>query len=128
MLAVFLSQPRDSSKKKGKQVVLHFDLSFCVPTLTTRNVNVRVLGRARFLAYMVWGIASCSVIRTIKYNDTCFETRRGRCRQLSSETRCKVPFSLTKSKVSTLNEYSHRFHLFFTTTLRPPKSFERLNS
>ena len=55
MLAVFLSQPRDSSKKKGKQVVLHFDLSFCVPTLTTRNVNVRVLGRARFLAYMVWG-------------------------------------------------------------------------
>ena len=55
MLAVFLSQPRDSSKKKGKQVVLHFDLSFCVPTLTTRNVNVWILGRARFLAYMVWG-------------------------------------------------------------------------
>ena len=54
-LAVFLSQPRDSSKKKGKQVVLHFDLQFCVPTLTTRNVNVRVLGRALFLAYMVWG-------------------------------------------------------------------------
>ena len=54
MLAVFLSQPRDSSKK-GKQIVLHFDLSFCVPTLTTKNVNVRVLGKARFLAYMVWG-------------------------------------------------------------------------
>ena len=54
LFAVFLSQPRDSSKK-GKQVDLHFDLSFCVPTLTTRNVNVRVLGRARFLVYMVWG-------------------------------------------------------------------------
>ena len=41
---------------------------------------------------------------------------------------CKVPFSLKKNKVPTLNEYSHRFHLFFTTTLRPPKSFDRLSS
>ena len=56
MLAVFLSQPRDSSKKKkGEQVVLHFDPSFCVPTLTTKNVHVRVVGKARFLAYMVLG-------------------------------------------------------------------------
>ena len=31
-------------------------------------------------------------------------------------------------KVPTLIEYSNRFHLFFTTTLRPPKSFERLSS
>ena len=51
-----------------------------------------------------------------------------RCRQLSSETHCKLPFSLTKNKVPTLNEYSHRFHFFYTTTLRPPKSFERLSS
>ena len=29
LFAVFLSQQRDSSKK-GKQVVLQFDLSFCV--------------------------------------------------------------------------------------------------
>ena len=29
LFAVFLSQPRDSSKKE-KQVVLQFDLSFCV--------------------------------------------------------------------------------------------------
>ena len=57
LLAVFPSQPRDSSKKKkGKQVVLHFDWSFCVPTLTTKNGNVRVLEKALFLAYMVWGI------------------------------------------------------------------------
>ena len=58
MLAVFPSQPRDSSKKKkkkkGKQFVLHFDRSFCVPTLTTKNGNVRVLEKALFLAYMVW--------------------------------------------------------------------------
>ena len=31
-------------------------------------------------------------------------------------------------KVPTLIKYSHRFHLFYTTTLRPPKSFERLSS
>ena len=57
LLAVFPNQPRDSSKKKkrGKQVVLHFDRSFCVPTLTTKNGNVRVLEKALFLAYMVWG-------------------------------------------------------------------------
>ena len=56
---VFVSSfPKPTARlqqKKGKQVVLHFDLSFCVPTLTKRNVNVRVLGRARFLVYMVWG-------------------------------------------------------------------------
>ena len=40
----------------------------------------------------------------------------------------KSLFYLQKNKVPTLNEYSHRFHLFFTTTLRPPKSFERLTS
>ena len=34
-------------KKREKQVVLHFDPSFCVPTLTTKYVNVRVLGKAR---------------------------------------------------------------------------------
>ena len=55
---------RLQQQKKGKQVVLHFDPSLCVPTLTTKNVNVRVLGKARFLAYMVWGIASCLVVRT----------------------------------------------------------------
>ena len=43
LFAVFLSQPRDSSEK-GKQVDLHFDLSFCVPTLTTKNVKVKVKG------------------------------------------------------------------------------------
>ena len=43
LFAVFLSQLRDSSKK-GKQVDLHFDLSFCVPTSTTKNVNVKVKG------------------------------------------------------------------------------------
>ena len=49
LLAVFLRQPRNSSKKKrGEQVVLHFDPSFCVPTLTTKNVDVRVSGKARF--------------------------------------------------------------------------------
>ena len=49
LLAVFLSQPRNSSKKKGgEQVVLHLDPSFCVPTLTTKNVDVRVSGKARF--------------------------------------------------------------------------------
>ena len=50
LLAVFLSQPRNSSKKKrrGEQVVLHFDPSFCVPTLTTKNVDVRVSGKALF--------------------------------------------------------------------------------
>ena len=53
MLAVFLSQPRDSEKRETSR--LHFDPSFCVPTLTTKNVNVRVLEKARFLAYMVWG-------------------------------------------------------------------------
>ena len=42
-------------KKKGKQVILHFDRSFCVPTLTAKNVNVRGLEKALFLAYMVWG-------------------------------------------------------------------------
>ena len=42
-------------KKRGEQVVLHFDPSFCVPTLTTKNVDVRVSGKARFQAYMVWG-------------------------------------------------------------------------
>ena len=31
-------------------------------------------------------------------------------------------------KVPTLIKYSHRLYLFFTTTLRPPKSFERLSS
>ena len=36
LFAVFLSQPRDASKK-GKQADLHFDLSFCVPTLITKN-------------------------------------------------------------------------------------------
>ena len=35
-------------KKRGEQVVLHFDPSFCVPTLTTKNVDVRVSGKARF--------------------------------------------------------------------------------
>ena len=39
----------------------------------------------------------------------------------------KSLFHLQK-KVPTLNENSHRFHLFFTTTLRPPKSFDRLSS
>ena len=34
-------------------LVLHFDPSFCVLTLTTKNVNVRVLEKALFLAYMV---------------------------------------------------------------------------
>ena len=44
LFAVFLSQPCDSSKK-GKQVDLHFDLSFCVlATLTSKNVNVKVKG------------------------------------------------------------------------------------
>ena len=34
LLEVFPSQTRDSSeKKKGKQVVLHFDPSLCVPYL-----------------------------------------------------------------------------------------------
>ena len=46
---------QQKKKKKGKQVVLHFDRSFCVPTLTTKNGNVRVLEKALFLAYMVWG-------------------------------------------------------------------------
>ena len=54
LFAVFLSQPRDSSKK-GKQVVLHFDLSFSVATLTTKNVDVRVKEKARFKVYMAWG-------------------------------------------------------------------------
>ena len=47
LFAVFLSQPRDASKK-GKQVDLHFDLSFCVPTLITKNVNVKGKGWAPF--------------------------------------------------------------------------------
>ena len=38
--------------KKGKQFVLHFDPSFCVPTLTTKNVNVRVLERHGF--WLIW--------------------------------------------------------------------------
>ena len=46
---------RLQQKKKGKQVVFHFDPSFCVPTLTTKNVLVRVLEKALFLAYIVWG-------------------------------------------------------------------------
>ena len=33
LLEVFPSQPRDSRKKKGKEVVLHFDPSLCVPYL-----------------------------------------------------------------------------------------------
>ena len=40
----------------------------------------------------------------------------------------KSLFHQQKNKVPTLNEYSHRFHLFYTTTLRPPKSFESLSS
>ena len=46
-----------SCQKLTNQIfpVLHFDPSFCVPTLTTKNVNVRVLGKARSLPYMVWG-------------------------------------------------------------------------
>ena len=39
---------RFQQKKREKQVVLHFDPSFCVPTLTTKYVNVRVLGKAQF--------------------------------------------------------------------------------
>ena len=38
----------------------------------------------------------------------------------------KSLFHLQKKKVPTLNENSHRFHLFFS--LRPPKSFDRLSS
>ena len=37
-------------------------------------------------------------------------------------------FSLAKNMVLTLNECSVRFHLFYTTTLRPPESFESLSS
>ena len=37
-------------------------------------------------------------------------------------------FSLAKNKVLTLNECRLRFYLFYTTTLRPPESFESLSS
>ena len=36
-------------------------------------------------------------------------------------------FSLAKNKLPTLNECSHRLHLFCTTILRPPESFEKLS-
>ena len=47
---------------------------------------------------------------------------------ISLKTHCKDPFSLTKNTVPTLNEVSHCIHLFYATMLRPPESFERLNS
>ena len=34
-------------------------------------------------------------------------------------------FSLAKNEVLTLNDCSLRFYLFYTTTLRPPESFEK---
>ena len=37
-------------------------------------------------------------------------------------------FSLAKNKVLTLNDFSLLFYLFYTTTLRPPESFESLSS
>ena len=59
LLAVFLSQPLYSNKKKWRQVVLHFDPSFCVPTFTTKNVNVRVKGRHGFR--LIW-FGGCSFL------------------------------------------------------------------
>ena len=65
MLAVFLSQLRDSSEIREPSR-LALDPSLCVPTLTTKNVNFRVLERHGF--WLIWfgGKASCSVIRTCK--------------------------------------------------------------
>ena len=45
----------------------------------------------------------------------------------SLETHYKTLFT-SKEQGSTLNECSHRFHLFCTTILRPPESFEKLSS
>ena len=47
MVIVFVSSfPKPTTQLQ--QVVLHFDPSFCVPTLTTKKVDVGVSGKARF--------------------------------------------------------------------------------